>query len=163
MLNNPYEAPQELATGGYITKELHSVTVHFDDIHYSLSSGQLNGGYHHTLAVRNQQLTYQIETEKDLPGGSVANYLAQEFEQIDTPVHFSTALLTSATMTLHAYAKVEEKDTIVETIVTAGYEKAAHIAKTAHQNNTTLKEAAITLGYLTSEKFDQIVQPQNMV
>ena len=44
-----------------------------------------------------------------------------------------------------------------------GYEKAAHIAKTAHQNNTTLKEAAITLGYLTSEKFDQIVQPQNMV
>ena len=47
MLNNPYEAPQELATGGYITKELHSVTVHFDDIHYSLSSGQLNGGYHH--------------------------------------------------------------------------------------------------------------------
>ena len=57
MLNNPYEAPQELATGGYITKELHSVTVHFDDIHYSLSSGQLNGGYHHTLAVRNQQLT----------------------------------------------------------------------------------------------------------
>ena len=44
-----------------------------------------------------------------------------------------------------------------------GYEKAAHIAKTAHQNNTTLKEAAITLGYLTSEKFDQIVQPQNMI
>ena len=130
MFNNPYEAPQELATGGYITKELHSVTVHFDDIHYSLSSGQLNGGYHHTLAVRNQQLTYQIETERDLPGGSVANYLAQEFEQIDTPVHFSTALLTSATMTL--YAKVEEKDTIVETIVTAGYEKTAHRAGTGY-------------------------------
>ena len=32
MFNNPYEAPQELATGGYITKELHSVTVHFNDI-----------------------------------------------------------------------------------------------------------------------------------
>ena len=132
MFNNPYEAPQELATGGHVTKELSSVTVHFDDIHYALSSGQLNGGYHHTLAVRNQQLTYQIETEKDLPGGSVANYLAQEFEQIDTPVHFSTALLTSATMTLHAYAKVEEKDTIVETIVTAGYEKTAHRAGTGY-------------------------------
>ena len=87
MFKNLYEAPQELATGGYVTRELHSVTVHFDDIHYSLSSGQLNGGYHHTLAVRNQQLTYQIETEKDLPGGSVADYLAQEFEHIDTPVH----------------------------------------------------------------------------
>ena len=132
MFNNPYEAPQELATGGHVTKELNSVTVHFDDIHYSLSSGQLNGGYHHTLAVRNQQLTYQIETEKDLPGGSVANYLAQEFEHIDTPVHFSTALLTSATMNLHAYAKVEEHDTIVETIVTAGYEKTAHRAGTGY-------------------------------
>lgn len=132
MFNNPYEAPQELETGGHVTKELNSVTVHFDDIHYALSSGQLNGGYHHTLAVRNQQLTYQIETEKDLPGGSVANYLAQEFEQIDTPVHFSTALLTSATMNLHAYAKVEEHDTIVETIVTAGYEKTAHRAGTGY-------------------------------
>ena len=50
MFDNLYEAPLELATGGYVTKELHSVTVHFDDIHYSLSSGQLNGGYHHTLA-----------------------------------------------------------------------------------------------------------------
>ncbi len=50
MFNNPYEAPQELATGGHVTKELNSVTVHFDDIHYSLSSGQLNGGYHHTFS-----------------------------------------------------------------------------------------------------------------
>ena len=66
MLNNPYEAPQELATGGYITKELHSVTVHFDDIHYSLSSGQLNGGYHHTLAVRNQQLNISNRNRKKI-------------------------------------------------------------------------------------------------
>ena len=94
MSNNPYTAPDELITGGHVTKECNSVTVLFDDIHYSLSSGQLNGGFHHTLGVRNQQLTYHIETEKDLPGGSVANYLAQEFEHIDVPVHFSTALLT---------------------------------------------------------------------
>ena len=43
MFNNPYEAPQELATGGHVTKELNSVTVHFDDIHYSLSSGASYG------------------------------------------------------------------------------------------------------------------------
>ena len=106
MPNNPYTAPDELVTGGHIIKETSSVTVLFDDIHYSLSSGQLNGGFHHTLGVRNQQLTYHIETEKDLPGGSVANYLAQEFEHIDVPVHFSTALLTSATISLHAYTIV---------------------------------------------------------
>ena len=88
-----------------------------------MSSGQLNGGFHHTLGVRNQQLTYHIETEKDLPGGSVANYLAQEFEHIDVPVHFSTALLTSATISLHAYTIVQESDTIVETIITGGSNK----------------------------------------
>ena len=54
MSNNPYTAPDELITGGHVTKECNSVTVLFDDIHYSLSSGQLNGGFHHTLGVRNQ-------------------------------------------------------------------------------------------------------------
>ncbi|HNP17286.1 MAG TPA: class II fumarate hydratase [Fulvivirga sp.] len=44
-----------------------------------------------------------------------------------------------------------------------GYEKAAKIAKTAHQNGTTLKEEAINLGYLTVEEFDQWVRPEDMV
>jgi fumarate hydratase class II len=44
-----------------------------------------------------------------------------------------------------------------------GYDKAAKIAKTAHKEGTTLKEAALKLGYLTSEQFDQWVRPENMV
>jgi len=44
-----------------------------------------------------------------------------------------------------------------------GYEKAAKIAKSAHENGTTLKQAAIALGYLTAEEFDQWVRPENMV
>ncbi|UUV20522.1 class II fumarate hydratase [Paenimyroides aestuarii] len=44
-----------------------------------------------------------------------------------------------------------------------GYYKAAEIAQMAHKNNTTLKETAITLGYLTSEEFDEWVKPENMV
>lgn len=44
-----------------------------------------------------------------------------------------------------------------------GYEKAAHIAKTAHKNNTTLKEEAINLGYLSNEEFDQFVCPEKMI
>jgi fumarate hydratase, class II len=43
-----------------------------------------------------------------------------------------------------------------------GYEKAAKIAKTAHQNGTTLKEESINLGYLTAEEFDAWVKPENM-
>ena len=43
-----------------------------------------------------------------------------------------------------------------------GYEKSANIAKTAHQNGTTLKEESINLGYLTSEEFDEWVPPEDM-
>jgi fumarate hydratase class II len=44
-----------------------------------------------------------------------------------------------------------------------GYEKAAKIAKTAHENGTTLKQEAVNLGYLTAEEFDQWVRPETMV
>ena len=43
-----------------------------------------------------------------------------------------------------------------------GYEKAAKIAKTAHQNGTTLKEESINLGYLTADEFDTWVRPEDM-
>jgi len=44
-----------------------------------------------------------------------------------------------------------------------GYDKAAKIAKTAHKEGTTLKEAALKLGFVTSEQFDQWVRPEEMV
>ncbi len=44
-----------------------------------------------------------------------------------------------------------------------GYEKAAKIAKTAHENGTTLKEEAVNLGYLTPEQFDEWVRPGDMI
>jgi len=44
-----------------------------------------------------------------------------------------------------------------------GYDKSAQIAKKAHKEGTTLKEAAIKLGYLTSEQFDQWVKPEDML
>ncbi|EPB87937.1 fumarate hydratase, mitochondrial [Mucor circinelloides 1006PhL] len=44
-----------------------------------------------------------------------------------------------------------------------GYDKAAKCAKKAHKEGTTLKEAALSLGYLTSEEFDQWVRPENMI
>ena len=43
------------------------------------------------------------------------------------------------------------------------YEKAAKIAKTAHENGTTLKQEAVNLGYLTAEEFDEWVRPETMV
>ena len=44
-----------------------------------------------------------------------------------------------------------------------GYENAAKIAKTAHQNGTTLKEESVNLGLLTADQFDEWVKPEEMV
>jgi fumarate hydratase class II len=44
-----------------------------------------------------------------------------------------------------------------------GYDKAAAIAKKAHQEGTTLREAAIASGHLTGEQFDQWVKAEDMV
>lgn len=44
-----------------------------------------------------------------------------------------------------------------------GYDKASKIAKTAHENGTTLKEEAINLGYLNAEQFDEWVDPSKMI
>ena len=44
-----------------------------------------------------------------------------------------------------------------------GYYKAAEIAKYAHKNGTTLREAAIGLGHVSEEEYDQIVDPSKMI
>ena len=44
-----------------------------------------------------------------------------------------------------------------------GYYKAAEIAQKAHKENTTLKDMAVKLGYITAEEFDEVVIPANMV
>ncbi len=44
-----------------------------------------------------------------------------------------------------------------------GYDNAAKIAKKAHADGSTLKEAAVELGLLTEEKFDEVVKPEQMV
>eukprot|EP00541_Cyclophora_tenuis_P016916 CAMPEP_0116579486 /NCGR_PEP_ID=MMETSP0397-20121206/22276_1 /TAXON_ID=216820 /ORGANISM="Cyclophora tenuis, Strain ECT3854" /LENGTH=340 /DNA_ID=CAMNT_0004108967 /DNA_START=17 /DNA_END=1039 /DNA_ORIENTATION=- len=44
-----------------------------------------------------------------------------------------------------------------------GYDKASEIAKSAHKNGTTLKEAAVASGYLSAEDFDKWIIPEDMI
>jgi len=44
-----------------------------------------------------------------------------------------------------------------------GYDKSAQIAKKAHKEGTSLREAALALGYVTAEQFDAWVRPDKMV
>ena len=65
------------------------------------------------------------------------------------------------------YHRIEELVSNSLMLVTAlntkiGYYKAAEIANKAHSEGTTLKEAALSLGYLTAKEFDQWVKPEEM-
>jgi fumarate hydratase class II len=44
-----------------------------------------------------------------------------------------------------------------------GYDRAAQVAHKAHREGTTLREAAIALGFVTLEQFDEWVRPEDMV
>ena len=44
-----------------------------------------------------------------------------------------------------------------------GYDRAAEIAKKAHKEGTTLREAAAALGYVKEQDFDRWVRPEDMV
>jgi fumarate hydratase, class II len=44
-----------------------------------------------------------------------------------------------------------------------GYDRAAKIAKTAHQNGTTLRQEAVGGGYVTEAEFDALVRPEKMI
>ena len=44
-----------------------------------------------------------------------------------------------------------------------GYDNATTVAKTAHKNGTTLIEEAVNLGFVTEERFNEVVRPENMV
>ena len=44
-----------------------------------------------------------------------------------------------------------------------GYENAAKTAKLAYQENISLKEACLKLGFLTAERFDEVFHPEQMI
>ena len=44
-----------------------------------------------------------------------------------------------------------------------GYENAAKTAKKAFEENISLKEACLALGFLTEEKFNEVVKPEEMI
>ena len=62
-------------------------------------------------------------------------------------------------------AKLMERSLMLVTALTPhiGYDRAAEIAKRAHHTGSTLKQAALTLGYVTESDFDRWIKPADMV
>ncbi|MBK80810.1 MAG: fumarate hydratase, class II [Gammaproteobacteria bacterium] len=62
-------------------------------------------------------------------------------------------------------AELRDRSLMLVTVLSPrlGYDRAAEIAKKAHAEGTTLKEACLDLGYLSEAEFDEIVDPSRMV
>ncbi|MEM7108578.1 MAG: class II fumarate hydratase [Bacteroidota bacterium] len=111
-------------------------------------------------------------------GGAQGHYELNVFKPVMAYNFLQSAQLIGAacvSFTDHCAAGIEPNYKNLESnlnkslmLVTAlnthiGYEKAAKIAKTAHENGTTLKEEAINSKFVTEEEFDQWVVPADMV
>ena len=89
----------------------------------------------------------------------------------------STRILTDACVTFREFcvagiqpnreriAELVDRSLMLVTALspTIGYDKAAEIAKKAHREGTTLKDAAMALGFLTEQEYDELVRPEKMV
>jgi fumarate hydratase class II len=62
-------------------------------------------------------------------------------------------------------AELMERSLMLVTALTPhiGYDRAAEIAKRAHHDGSTLKQAALALGYVTEQDFERWVRPADMV
>ena len=62
-------------------------------------------------------------------------------------------------------AELVDNSLMLVTVLTPkiGYDKAAEIAKKAHMEQTTLKQAALELGYLTEAEYDETVRAEKMI
>jgi len=114
-----------------------------------------------TIAVGGMQGHYQLNVFKPV---MIANLLESACLIGDACVSFND----NCAIGIEAnQAVIQENVSNSLMLVTAlnthiGYDKAAEIAKKAYSENTTLKKAAIDLGYVTGEEFDLWVDPSKM-
>jgi fumarate hydratase class II len=111
-------------------------------------------------------------------GGAMGNFELNVFKPVIVfNVLNSIRLLSDAceSFTDHCVVGIEANSAAIKNhlknslmLVTAlnphiGYDNAAKVAKKAHAENKTLEEAAVELGLLSSEKFNEVVRPENMI
>jgi fumarate hydratase class II len=82
----------------------------------------------------------------------------------DAAMSFTDRCVVGIRANMPRIATLMEQSLMLVTALTPkiGYDKAAEIAKAAHQNGTTLREEALRLGYVSAKEFDRLVRPERM-
>jgi fumarate hydratase class II len=94
----------------------------------------------------------------------IHNFLQSVRLLADGMISFNDHCATGITPDIERIDELVRNSLMLVTALTPriGYDRAAAIAKAAHREDTTLKEAAIASGYVTSEQFDAWVRPEDM-
>jgi fumarate hydratase class II len=119
-------------------------------------------GNHVAVTMGGAQGHFELNVFKPL---MIANLLQSARLIGDASACFTTRCVDGLTANT---SRIEELMNASLMLVTAlnphiGYDKASEIAKKAHKEGTTLKEAAIATGYLTAEQFDEWIVPSQMI
>ncbi|MDF2964924.1 MAG: fumC [Rickettsiaceae bacterium] len=119
-------------------------------------------GNHVAVTVGGMSGHFELNVFKPL----IINNVLQSIRLIaDASVSFVEHCLDGMTANLERIEELKNKSLMLVTALNPhiGYDNAAKIAKTAHKENITLKEAAIKLSLLTAEEFDKYVKPEDMI
>ncbi len=115
-----------------------------------------------TIGFAASQGNFELNVFKPL---IIHNLLQQIRLLADASVSFAERCVKGLTPNRKQIEKYLHRSLMLVTALTPeiGYDKASQIAKTAHEKGTTLREAALELGYLPPERFDEIVDPKKMI
>lgn len=119
-------------------------------------------GNHMTVTIASSQGNFELNVFKPV---IIQNVLQSIRLLADSLNSFCDHCAAGITPNKDRIAEFLQKSLMLVTALNThiGYDKAASIAKKAHKDGTTLKEAALALGYLTAEQFDSWVRPENMI
>ncbi|MCI4662583.1 MAG: class II fumarate hydratase [Neomegalonema sp.] len=106
---------------------------------------------HFELNVYKPMMIYNLLQSMQLLGDASSAFTDNCVVGIEANVDRITKLMNESLMLVTALAPE------------IGYDNATKVAKTAHKNGTTLKEEAIKLGFVTAERFDEVVRPEQMI
>ncbi|MEL7542826.1 MAG: class II fumarate hydratase [Pseudomonadota bacterium] len=119
-------------------------------------------GNHTAVTMAGSQGHFELNVFKPV----MAYNLLQSIRLLaDASISFTDNCVTGITANEGQIADLMARSLMLVTALAPeiGYDKATEIAKTAHKNGTTLKEEAVRLGYVTAERFEEVVRPEAMV
>ncbi len=119
-------------------------------------------GNHMTITIAGSNGHFELNVFKPV---MIYNLLQSICILADSATAFTDKCVVGIKANTDRIAKLRDESLMLVTALNPhiGYDNATKIAKKAHQDGSTLKEAALALELLTSEQFDEWVKPEDMV